>query len=57
MLGKRLTHPGGNTLKIIEVHANVIKVSRVIDPTTDSLLDIVECPVRSCLRNRSKQPC
>ena len=53
MLGKRLIHPGANTLQIIEVYINVIKVLRIIDPTTDSLLDIVAYPVRSYLRNRN----
>ena len=45
MLGKRLMHLVAVTLKIIEVHINVIKALSVIDPTTDSLLDVVACTV------------
>ena len=41
MLGKRLMHPRAVTLQIVEVHINVIKVLRVIDPATDSLIDIM----------------
>ena len=41
MLGKRLMHHRVVTLQIVEVHINVIKVLRVIDPATNGLLDIM----------------
>ena len=53
MLGKRLIHPGVVASKIIEVHFNVIKALRIINPATYSLLDIIACTARSCLMNRN----
>ena len=48
---RRLNHPGANTLQIIDVYINTIKVLRILDPT-DQLLTRVAEPVRQYLQGR-----
>ena len=48
---RRLNHTGANTLQIIDVYINTIKVLRILDPT-DHLLARVAEPVRQYLQGR-----
>lgn len=48
---RRLNHTGANTLQIIDVYINTIKVLRILDPT-DQLLTLVAEPVRQYLQGR-----
>jgi anaphase-promoting complex subunit 2 len=47
-MGNRLLHPGANTMDIIDVYVNCIKVLRVLDPT-DRAVEIVGNPIRQYL--------
>jgi anaphase-promoting complex subunit 2 len=51
-LKKRLLHPGATTGQIIDIYISTIKVLRVLDSSSDGVLDAVAGPLRDYLRER-----